>query len=201
MVTFPVSGPQVPGTALLLAIDTLEVVFAFLDRGGQIQYASSAFQRCLEGEAFAGMSGEIRRFASALWGVVNVRRLGAGIERLESRTVHLPCGESGLQGTYVGMDLFGGGASVLVEVRMPPPDQRSSERLRERFGLTRKQSRVARLLMEGLRNDEIAQRLFISPHTARHHVEQIRLKVGGHTRAAVASRILQAGSEPAQGRP
>jgi DNA-binding CsgD family transcriptional regulator len=50
---------------------------------------------------------------------------------------------------------------------------------------------VALLLVQGLRNDEIARLLYISPHTARHHVEQVRLKVGGHTRGAVFSRILQ----------
>jgi DNA-binding CsgD family transcriptional regulator len=123
--------------------------------------------------------------------MVNVRRLGQVIERLEERSIPLACGECRMQGTYVGLDLFGTGASVLVAVRIPPVVPYSCERLRQRFGLTRKQSRVARLLAEGLRNAEIAKRLFISPHTARHHVEQIRLKVGGHTRAAVAARILQ----------
>jgi DNA-binding CsgD family transcriptional regulator len=215
MVTFPSLARQVPridclgghdvppppasahALGLLLAMDTLELAFAFLDRAGGVLYASPAFQRSLEDESLAGISGEVLRFTSALWGAVNVRRLAAGVERLESRSVHLPGGECRLQGTYVGMDLFEGGASVLVGVRTPPAAPHSSERLRERFGLTRKQSRVARLLVEGLRNDEIAQRLFISPHTARHHVEQIRLKVGGHTRAAVASRILQADAAPA----
>jgi DNA-binding CsgD family transcriptional regulator len=179
------------GVHLLAALDTLENGFAFLDRAGKALYASTAFRRVLKDTAWDGLQDEVRKFAAGLWGTANVRRLGAVVERLEARSVRLAGGECRLQGTYVGVKLFGAEASVLVSVRVPPDDPFSAERLRERFGLTRKQSRVARLLGEGLRNDEIARRLFISPHTARHHVEQIRLKVGGHTRAAVAARILQ----------
>ncbi len=178
---------------LLLAMGTLDLPFAFFGRGGEVLHASPAFRRCLEEEAFAALTAEVRHFAAAMWGVANVRRLGAGVAPLEERSAAVDGGECRLQGTYVGLDLFGQGGSVLVGVRLPPADHCSSARLRERFGLTHTQSRVARLLVEGLRNDEIAKRLFISPHTARHHVEQIRLKVGGHTRAAVA-RIIQAGA-------
>lgn len=187
--------PPAHGTAdalaLLLALDTLDLGFVFLGRGGQVQHASPVFRRKLEDPAFAGLEGEVRRFTSMLWGLANVRCLEAGVELLDARSIQLTAGECRLQGTYMGVDLFGEGASVLVAVQVPPEDPFSADRLRERFGLTRKQSRVARLLGEGLRNDEIARRLSISPHTARHHVEQIKLKVGGHTRAAVASRILQ----------
>jgi DNA-binding CsgD family transcriptional regulator len=190
------SRPSATGEAgaeveLLLALDTLEHDFAFYDHGGRVQHASPSFLRTLADPASDALQEEIRRFVAALWGAANVRRLGAVIERLDVRTFHLARGECRLQGTYVGVDLFGEGASVLVGVRAPSENPFSAERLRERFGLTRKQSRVALLLMEGLRNDEIARRLFISSHTARHHVEQIRLKVGGHTRAAITSRMLQ----------
>ncbi|HEX2078831.1 MAG TPA: helix-turn-helix transcriptional regulator [Longimicrobium sp.] len=181
---------EVPG--VLVALDTLELGFAFFGRGWRLQHASPVFLRAVEDPTFAALDEEVRRFVAAVWGLANVRSLGAVVERLDSRAVRLAGGECRLDGTYVGVDLFGEGASVLVGVRVPPEDPFSTERLRARFGLTCRQSRVASLLVEGLRNDEIARRLFISPHTARHHVEQIRLKVGGHTRAAVASRLLQA---------
>lgn len=195
-VAAPAPEPD-PSLGLLLAIGTLDLPFAFFGRDGEVQHASPAFRRCLQDDAFAALSGEARRFASAMWGMVNVRRLGQGVAPLEERSAALDCGECRLQGTYVGLELFGPGGSVLVGVRLPPADHCSSERLHQRFGLTRKQSRVAQLLVEGLRNDEIARRLFISPHTARHHVEQVRLKVGGHTRAAVAARIFQAQADAA----
>ena len=187
-------APPVPATAaacLLLALDTLEHGFAFHDRGGRVQHSSPSFRRALADEAFGGLAEAVERFVAALWGAANVRGLEGAIERLDTRSLRLACGECRLQGTYVGADLFGGGPSMLVGVRVPSEAPFSAERLRERFGLTRKQSRVALLLTQGLRNDEIARQLFISTHTARHHVEQVRLKVGGHTRAAVAARILQ----------
>jgi non-specific serine/threonine protein kinase len=59
----------------------------------------------------------------------------------------------------------------------------------ERSGphLTRRESEVARLVAAGLSNRQIADRLFISPRTAEYHVEQIRNKLGFHSRAQVAA--------------
>ncbi|HEX8212305.1 MAG TPA: LuxR C-terminal-related transcriptional regulator [Longimicrobium sp.] len=192
MVTFPTQQAPPPATLpLLLALDALEHGFALLDRAGNVLHASPAFTRALGRPELAGLGHEVGRFNAALWGHANVRGLGERVEPLEIRSVRTAAGECRLQGAYVGADLFGAGPSVLVGVQTPPDDPSSPERLSERFGLTRSQTRVARLLAEGLRNDEIARRLFISAHTARHHVEQVKRKVGGHTRAALAARILQ----------
>ncbi len=59
--------------------------------------------------------------------------------------------------------------------------------------LTRRETEVLRLLAEGLTNREIAQRLFISPKTAEHHVGRVYAKLGVRTRpeaAAYAARNL-----------
>src|SRR5438445_7140976 len=52
--------------------------------------------------------------------------------------------------------------------------------------LTRREREVADLLAHGLTNREIARNLFIAERTAEHHVEQIRYKLGFHTRSQVA---------------
>src|SRR5438270_9061858 len=52
--------------------------------------------------------------------------------------------------------------------------------------LTRREREVAGLLAHGLTNREIAAQLFIAERTAEHHVEQIRNKLGFHTRSQVA---------------
>jgi DNA-binding NarL/FixJ family response regulator len=57
-------------------------------------------------------------------------------------------------------------------------------------GLTGRECEVLDLLTEGLRNTEIAQRLFISRRTAEHHVSAILAKLGVPTRAA-ARRVAQ----------
>ncbi len=53
--------------------------------------------------------------------------------------------------------------------------------------LTRRETEVLRLLAEGLTNREIAERLFISPKTAEHHVGRVYAKLGVGTRAEAAA--------------
>jgi DNA-binding CsgD family transcriptional regulator len=178
-------------TGLLRALDTLEAGFVFLDRDRRVRHATPALREMLADAAFQGLDEELHRFATLLWGAGNVRRLVRDVHPLERATVRIACGECRLLGTFVGIDIFGDGPSVLVGVGIGGDAPVTLGRLRERFGLTPSQGRVALLLLQGLRNDEIGRRLCISAHTARHHVEQVRLKVGGHTRAAVASRIRQ----------
>ncbi|HEV3311302.1 MAG TPA: LuxR C-terminal-related transcriptional regulator [Chloroflexota bacterium] len=55
--------------------------------------------------------------------------------------------------------------------------------------LTRREREVAILVAQGLTNREIATRLFISERTAESHVEQIRGKLGFHTRTQIAGWV------------
>lgn len=67
----------------------------------------------------------------------------------------------------------------------------SSGELRVHFGLTARESQVARLLAAGRRNNDIASTLGISEHTALRHTERVLRKLGIHSRAAVASLITR----------
>jgi DNA-binding CsgD family transcriptional regulator/tetratricopeptide (TPR) repeat protein len=62
-------------------------------------------------------------------------------------------------------------------------------------GLTSREVEVLQLLAEGMRNTEIAERLFISPRTAEHHVASIlgKLDLGSRAEAAAAAVRLGAG--------
>jgi DNA-binding CsgD family transcriptional regulator/sugar lactone lactonase YvrE len=74
--------------------------------------------------------------------------------------------------------------------------------------LTRREREVAALVAQGLTNREIATRLFISERTAESHVEQIRGKLGVHSRVEIANWVTasltgngaSASSVPAGGR-
>jgi DNA-binding CsgD family transcriptional regulator/sugar lactone lactonase YvrE len=55
--------------------------------------------------------------------------------------------------------------------------------------LTRREREVANLVAQGLTNREIATRLFISERTAESHVEQIRGKLGFHSRVQIANWV------------
>lgn len=57
--------------------------------------------------------------------------------------------------------------------------------------LSRRELEVLRLLGEGLSNREIAERLFISPKTAEHHVSRIYAKLDLSTRAEAAAYAVR----------
>jgi DNA-binding NarL/FixJ family response regulator len=63
--------------------------------------------------------------------------------------------------------------------------------------LTARQSEVLHLLAEGLTNVEIADRLFISPRTAEHHVAAVlsKLKASSRGQAVDIARALGAMAE------
>jgi DNA-binding response OmpR family regulator len=84
------------------------------------------------------------------------------------------------------------GTSAAAEAA-PRPGPLSDEALRERYGLTARQTEVARLLGEGCSNAEIASRLEMSYYTARNHTEQVLAKLGVASRAAVGALLFGQG--------
>lgn len=96
-----------------------------------------------------------------------------------------------LRGNLVGRNGFGHGTAVLVSLdrvafQVPAPDS-----IRARYGLTVRELQVASLLMHRLTNAEIARMLSISPHTARHHTENVLAKVGVRSREALRRAIQE----------
>jgi two-component system nitrate/nitrite response regulator NarL len=57
--------------------------------------------------------------------------------------------------------------------------------------LTRRELDVLSLLVEGLSQPEIAERLFISPKTVGKHIEHILSKLGVHNRAQAVARAVR----------
>jgi LuxR family maltose regulon positive regulatory protein len=55
--------------------------------------------------------------------------------------------------------------------------------------MTSKEAKVAKLIGTGLSNEEIAKRLFVSPHTVKCHVKSIYRKLGVSKRAEAALKI------------
>jgi DNA-binding CsgD family transcriptional regulator len=79
------------------------------------------------------------------------------------------------------------GVLVLLEPLFREP--LSDDDLRQRYGLTMQEIRVARRIADRQRNNEIAHALGISVHTTRRHTERVLEKMGIASRAQVAERI------------
>jgi len=79
------------------------------------------------------------------------------------------------------------------ELGMTVPHRPRETTLANPAGLTARQLEVLELLAEGLTNTEIAERLFVSPRTAEHHVEAILTKLGVSSRREAADRYVELG--------
>jgi HD-GYP domain-containing protein (c-di-GMP phosphodiesterase class II) len=76
--------------------------------------------------------------------------------------------------------------AVLVAAGHGEPPANAGKRPQNPGGLTRREVDVLRLAARGHTTREIADRLFISPKTADHHIQHIYGKIGVSTRAAAA---------------
>lgn len=136
----------------------------------------------------------LRPFAFALQG----ERAALGSPSAE---VHTARARYTLRGTFVGPGAYGSEGAILVSLQtsgvlpaLPPPED-----VRARFGLTRREAETALLVAQGLSNDAIAEHLFVSRHTVRHHVESLmaKLDLTGRGRESVAPRLLYASTATA----
>jgi non-specific serine/threonine protein kinase len=73
-------------------------------------------------------------------------------------------------------------APTLSAPKQPSVDNQPSN-------LTRREREVARLVMQGLTNRQIAEALFVSERTVDHHVSNILKKFNLSSREQVASRL------------
>ena len=61
------------------------------------------------------------------------------------------------------------------------------------YDLTERQLEILALLVDGLTNNEIAERLVLSPYTVRNHISEILSKLGTSTRTEAAALAVRLG--------
>ncbi len=76
---------------------------------------------------------------------------------------------------------------------MPASGSRAAGVPAELSGLTEREVEVLLLVARGRSNQELAEQLFISPHTAKTHVNRIMSKVGAHDRAQLVILAYESG--------
>jgi DNA-binding CsgD family transcriptional regulator len=155
-------------SVLLEALDLFEQGFGILDPGGRWIARNACLARLLE-------EGSVAEALRDLPG-----RAGDGLPH--DREIATDGGPRRLRVRAMGDHL-----AVLLDPCSPTVP---AEQLRRRYGLTRREATISLLLAEGRSNAEIAEALFISPHTARTHVARVLGKLGARSRASV-NRILK----------
>jgi DNA-binding CsgD family transcriptional regulator len=68
------------------------------------------------------------------------------------------------------------------------------------YDLTPREVEVAMLAATGLQTKQVARRLGISFHTARHHMERAYAKLGVRNRASLVITVASGGVEPSESR-
>lgn len=94
----------------------------------------------------------------------------------------------------VGLDLAEGAAAALFITDPEQALQPSERRLRQLFGFTPAEARVAAALAGGLAPDGVAEAFRISINTVRWHVKRLQAKTGASTQAQLVRLLLAAGT-------
>lgn len=195
-VAAPTSAAPAPDSvnhAIVRAVmEMAPTAMALVNRCGEVVHANRAFAQLLEcGGNSATMRAEVGWRApflasrteksghdgdTAAEGEV---RLSAGTVRLRASV--LPCARPDEAPTVL----------FVLEVLTPEPASICREQLRARWGLTEQECQVACLIAEGRSDKAVARVLEISAHTARHHGEHVRSKLGVSSRTEVAARLLK----------
>jgi DNA-binding NarL/FixJ family response regulator len=120
------------------------------------------------------------------------------IEALEAGASGFLTKESPMAELVEAMHALARGAVVIPPDMMPPllsgllHRRREQDRAFHRVGrLTRREREVLGHLAEGADNDAIAQRLVISPQTARTHIQNLITKLGVHSRLEAVALVTQ----------
>jgi DNA-binding CsgD family transcriptional regulator len=83
--------------------------------------------------------------------------------------------------------------AILGSLETTAPDRPHRGRTEQNVGLTKREIEVLRLVAEGLNNQTIAERLFVSDHTVHRHLANILSKLSVSSRAAAVAQAARRG--------
>jgi len=140
--------------------------------------------------------GEDERLGGLAAAIVDWGAREGGLARLLGKTLTVPAGDGGaLQLTCLGAI----GSDEYLFRLAADDGERGPEALRQRFGLTLRESEVLVWIARGKSNRDIADILGLSPRTVNKHLEQVYTKLGVENRASAAIRAMQVLGSPAGG--
>ena len=159
----------------------------FLTSGGKEMYRNPAMTRLMARDPQSSdIASAVRLAARQLH-----RDTGNGNRIPVRAIVHTSCDDYTVRAHSIGR-ISGQGrhSETLVTVSRTSAFLATPEELIQRFGLTKREAEVARLLAERKSDLEISAQLGISWHTARHHVERVFGCLAVRTRSAVRELVI-----------
>ena len=167
-------------------LDSLSDPAMLFDGSGHLLHANPALDRLVGSADAARLRSEAQCMAWTL-GASTRRRSQAKLTHGRSsdaapdghvvRTVRIGAMVYHLRSAAVGQELLGAEPAVLVTMSASATEPLNDSVLHDQFGLTTREIQVARLIAEGLSNNEIADRLGVRFFTARNHVERTLAKL------------------------
>ena len=165
-------------------LDAMPTAVLLYDTTGALQHANRTAQRLFDGPSAERVRAEAQRVAWALGATI-----GRSAAVSPERDVRTAGGDFRLRGSLAPEWMLGASRGVLVTVERAERQPLSDAELRERHRLTPREIEVARLVAQGLSNEEVAERLRVSFFTARNHVERLLAKLGAGSRSRVGALL------------
>jgi DNA-binding CsgD family transcriptional regulator len=181
---------------LFRVIDALPGGTAVISAAGDVLHENAAMTNSFADEPEgASLRREIHRVASVVAAVAQRRQsaktLHAGCSEMPASEVRTARARYRIAGSWLTPGFAASGGVVLVSMECLDPKPLRGSELTARYRLTRREIQVARLAASGRSAPDIARELAISGHTARHHVEAIRTKLGVHRAGEIAKALTQ----------
>jgi DNA-binding CsgD family transcriptional regulator len=181
-------------------MDALPQAVFLYEASGTLLHANPGAMRLLDGggdserlraeaQRVAWSVGAMARRATSGLVTPGARAQVANAASAHDREVRLGARTFRLHGAVAPAWMLGREPGVLVTVESAVARPLTDTEVRERFALTTRETEVARLVADGLSNQEIADRLGVSFFTARNHVERLLPKMGASNRARVGAML------------
>lgn len=182
-------GAHALTTALARVMDAVSAELVLCTAAGSVLHANpSARTRLDADEGRKSLGEEIRFLCVALHLQIAETAEGEDAEAVcrTERRVTVDGAEMHLRALDLGVPRHGRSPAILVLLEVE--DSFSDRELRQ-LGLTRAEIRIARLVVQGRTNREIAHTLSISVHTVRHHIQHLHDKLGVRSRTQLAKSL------------
>ena len=161
---------------------------------GRVVYENPALQRMLaqdtEERRLLVECTRMGRVVLALAGRRGAKSNAEEIVTPGEQRLRTAAGSYRVRGTLLGPEVLGSGPMALVMLERTTPERLAFTDLHERYQLTQREAAVSQLLAQGRSNAQVARLLGISIHTARRHAERVLMKLGVHSRAGVADKLV-----------